>query len=230
MVLQVEWYAANPGYHQIPPGYGLPWGTNEEDRIPGPLIFEAELALARAQLKTQTPAYEKLPLELPSATPISGEKRATSNKPEVEGPKPPPEWNDPRAGQRGVRQVQHTEPAEPAGMVGPVDDAAGLPPDWPDPRGFIPPPPRPQPPTCWPSDEPVIRHTRLYNGHDGDFTEALASYYYFRNDARFGGWQSYLQRSDDFIRFCCHLHIAQTLTARGGAGETRVVWRWPKLR
>ena len=53
---------------------------------------------------------------------------------------------------------------------------------------------------------------------------------FFRDDARIGGWQSYLQRSDDFIRFCCHLHITEMLTARGGAGETRVVWRWPERR
>ena len=63
-----------------------------------------------------------------------------------------------------------------------------------------------------------------------DFTEALASYYHFRNDARFGGWQNYLQRSDDFIRFCCHVHIAEMLSARGGAGQTRVVWRWSDCR
>ena len=43
-------------------------------------------------------------------------------------------------------------------------------------------------------------HTSLYNGHSGDFTECLANYFYFRDDARFGGWQAYLQRSDDFIR------------------------------
>ena len=40
-------------------------------------------------------------------------------------------------------------------------------------------------------------------------------------------FESYLQRSDDFIRFCCHLHITEMLAARGGAGKTRVVWRWP---
>jgi hypothetical protein len=79
-------------------------------------------------------------------------------------------------------------------------------------------------------DGPVITHTRIYQGSDGDFTAALASYYHFRNDARFGGWQNYLQRSDDFIRFCCHLHISEMLSARGGAGETRVVWRWPESR
>ena len=53
--LRVEWYAANPGYHEIPPGYGLPWGTPEEEFIPAPLVFEAEMALAKAQLATQTP-------------------------------------------------------------------------------------------------------------------------------------------------------------------------------
>lgn len=75
-----------------------------------------------------------------------------------------------------------------------------------------------------------MTHTRIYHGNDGDFTEALASYYHFRDDARFGGWQNYLSRSDDFIRFCCHMHIAEMLSARGGASETRVVWRWSDCR
>ena len=75
-----------------------------------------------------------------------------------------------------------------------------------------------------------MAHTRIYSGNDSEFTEALASYYHFRDDARFGGWQNYLQRSDDFIRFCCHMHISEMLSARGGAGETRVVWQWPNCR
>jgi hypothetical protein len=195
MGLQVEWYAANPGFHPIPPGYGLPWGTAGEDQIPAPLIFEAEMALAKAQLATQTP-----PMEKSAQDPSSSEKDSQ------------------------IREKSTT--ARNTADAAPV----GFPSDWPDPRGFIPPPPKCQPPTCWPNDAPVIRHTRTYNGHDADFTEALSTYYYFRNDARFGGWQSYLQRSEDFIRFCCHLHIAETLTARGGAGETRVVWRQPIIR
>ena len=64
--LQVEWYAANPNFHPIPPGYGLPWGTPEERHIPAPLVFEAEMALAKAQLKTQTPPYEKIRIEPPA--------------------------------------------------------------------------------------------------------------------------------------------------------------------
>ena len=53
--MRVEWYARNPGFHEIPAGYGLPWGTPDEEFIPAPLVFEAELALAKAQLATQSP-------------------------------------------------------------------------------------------------------------------------------------------------------------------------------
>jgi hypothetical protein len=168
--MQVEWYSANPGYHPIPPGYGLPWGTPEAQQIPGALVFEAEMALAKEQLKTQAP-------QCPAG---AGESTTKT--------------------------------------------------DWPDPRGFIPPPPSPVHPPCWPQNGPVMRHTQAYNGQDSHFTEALQSYHYFVDDARFGGWQNYLQRSDDFIRFCCHMHIWEMLSARGGAGESRVVWRWPQIR
>ena len=53
--LQVEWYTANACFHPIPVGYGLPWGTPEEEYIPDTLVLETELGLAREQLKTQTP-------------------------------------------------------------------------------------------------------------------------------------------------------------------------------
>jgi len=231
--LQVEWYAANPCFHQIPPGYGLPWGTPEEEGIPGQLVLQAEMALAKEQMKTQTPCYTPEP---PGQT--------DPTRPAEQGGQPPPPTPAQPAEQAestGVRQLGYESPAAakapgtalggtnapqaPAGAAGP-----GLPPGWPDPRGFVPPPPASRPPTCWPSDVPVMRHTQGYNGHDPHFAEALSSYYYFREDARFGGWQSYLQRSDDFIRFCCHMHIWEMLTARGGAGETRVVWRWPTIR
>ncbi len=75
-----------------------------------------------------------------------------------------------------------------------------------------------------------MTHTRIFLGSDPDFTLALANYVSFRDDARFGGWQSYLERSDDFIRFCCHQHILEMLSARGGGGETQVVRRWSERR
>lgn len=186
--LSVSWYAANRGFHPIPPGYGLPWGTAEEEYIPDRLVHEAEFALAQQQLRTQTPE-EPEPLQELSAE------------------------------------------STPASM-GPAEPLAGddLPLDWPDPAGLIPPEPSATRPSYRPQYEPVIEHTRIYNGHDEQFTSRLADYYYFRDDARFGGWQSYLQRSDDFIRFCCHLHVTETLAARGGTSEPRVVLRWPLSR
>jgi len=224
MSMKVEWYAANPYFHPIPPGYALPWGTPEEEEIPGPLVFEAEMALARAQLKTQTPAYEKVPLPEKARRTPSQDSPSTMDQ-------DAPEWTNP----------PWDEKAQPLGHESRLDDDAGdnsaglaeatdLPPDWPDPRGFIPPGPKSQPPTGLPSSAPVLSHTQAFNGHDMEFTEALASYYYFRDDARFGGWQGYLQRSEDFIRFCCHMHLSAMLSARGGAGKTRVVCRWPSVR
>jgi hypothetical protein len=114
--------------------------------------------------------------------------------------------------------------------TGAIVAGGALPPDWPDERGFIPPGPSPVRPQCITNDGPIMTHTRIYHGSDSEFTTALASYFEFRDDARFGGWQTYLQRSNDFIRFCCHMHISEMLSARGGAGETRVVWRWPESR
>ncbi len=208
--LRVEWYAANPCFHPIPPGYGLPWGTPDEEQIPDRLVFEAELALAKEQLATQTPPYGALASYSESA----GEPAA-----------------------RPMLSSYHEEPGGTGAPVGTTGmeattgaTAMDLPPDWPNARGFISPPPGPHPPPCWPSDAPVLLHTRTYNGHDSEFTEALANYHYFRDDARFGGWQSYLERSDDFIRFCCHMHIWEMLSARGGAGKTRVVLRWSPVR
>ncbi|NMC21241.1 MAG: hypothetical protein GYA33_12575 [Thermogutta sp.] len=189
--LQVEWYAANPGFHPVPPGYGLPWGTKEEKHIPDRLILESRLAYAREQMRTQTPPLVD---DIPTT---SGESQAIS-------------------------------PTLPEGDA--ASRTASVPDYWPDPRGLIPPPPQPTPPALVPSNEPVLVHTRVFKGDDGDFAAALQSYASQRNDARFGGWQTYLERSDDFIRFCCRLHIWEMLTARGGAGKSQVVWRQEKIR
>ncbi len=97
--------------------------------------------------------------------------------------------------------------------------AENLPVEWPDPQGFIPPAPSKERPLAMPQSEPVISHMKAYNGNDEDFTQALADYFYFRDDARFGGWQGYLQRSDDFIRFCCYQHVIESLGSRGGTTQ-----------
>jgi hypothetical protein len=288
--MQVEWYTANPCFHPIPVGYGLPWGTPEEEYIPDSLVLETELGLAREQLKTQTPAFTNettVPVDHrghPKSgnlmAMLSGRNRkaasAKAGQPNAErtaaepkqypvrqlgytGLEPPtnrsvesasgetvdalPSVMSRRSKTAVARSGAPEEIAPPPmpGALGAVTHpvAAGvaaasavapLPPNWPDPRGLVPPAPAAQCADCRPTMEPVLRHTRAYNGNDVRFTTALESYVFFRDEARLGGWQTYLQRSDDFIRFCCHLHITEMLTARGGAGETRVVWRWPDGR
>ncbi len=232
MTITVKWYAANPHFHKIPPGYGLPWGTPQEEEIPPELVMEAEMAFAQAQMATQTPEYEKLPgaeaFDLPQQAPLPAQGGAPPDR-------GPTEWGEGIQPQSYSATLEETadgrETVEPTSAREQVVPQVGLPSDWPDARGFLPPPPRVTPVTSEPNDaEPVLEHTRAYNGHDPKVTAALENYYYFRDDPRFGGWQSYLQRSDDFIRFCCHMHILEMLTARGGAGETRVVWRWPTIR
>lgn len=204
--ISVDWYAANPGYHPIPAGYGLPWGTAEEEFIPNKLVKEAEFALAREQLKTQTPAYDERDFNQQRADQANYVENAGKNA------------------KNATASTGHAIVTDgSAGAAEPV-------PPWPDPRGFIPLAPAGHPPGLRPQYEPVITHTRVYHGQDGEFTQRLEAYYESRDDARFGGWQTYLQRPADFVRFCCYLHVTETLAARGGAGESQVLWRWPIRR
>jgi hypothetical protein len=186
--LRVEWYASDPSFQAIPPGYGLPWGTPEEEQIPQSLVFEAEMAQAKAQLAAGPPGGMATPLPAGAAEPCAD---------------------------GGATGTDHMLP--PGALTGSPDMSAFIPGG----AGCD---------GCPPSNEPVLRHTRTYNGQDAEVTAALSNYVFIRDDGRFGGWQAFLQRSDDYIRFCCHLHIAEMLSARGGAGETRVVWRWPPYR
>jgi hypothetical protein len=210
--MQVEWYAANPCFHPIPAGYGLPWGTPEEEFIPAPLKLESEMALARAQLKTQTPPYQAAPVEMPPPDEM-----------------PQDEGDDGSAAPGSLTSHVDAVKATAKPVATTISVAPGgpeLPANYPDARAFIPAPPKAAPCPCLPTIEPVLRHTKMYNGADAELTEALSSYWFFKDDGRGGSWQAYLQRSDDFIRFCCHLHIYEMLSARGGGGQTRVVWRW----
>ncbi|MEO0530065.1 MAG: hypothetical protein AAF266_05725 [Planctomycetota bacterium] len=258
--VRVEWYAANEGFHEIPAGYGLPWGTSKEEYIPDRLVFEAEMALARAQMETQSPtvaaaeathelqpmrepaALEAIPLP-PPADPFD-EGDADIGAEQAESLPPPPNANPLRDDAAGasdagnaLRGASFDEPIDASGPMIASDASAGafgangmLPEGWPDARGFTPPGPSPVRPTAEPNPGPVMTHTRVFRGSDPDFTAALASYVGFRDDARFGGWQSYLSRSDDFVRFCCHLHLVEMLSARGGSDQTRVVRRWSDNR
>jgi len=234
--LRVEWYTANPGYHEIPAGYGLPWNTPEEEFIPDSLVYESKMALARAQMAMQTPDCDGQCQTLPVPPQISEQTsdgdpfesqdlklaQAEEELPAMEAAPTLADGNEATSDTSGA-----TAPISAGESIG---TTGTLPLDWPDESCFVPAIPQGVRPECLPHSGPVLSHTRIYRGTDPDVTEALKSYVYFRDDARFGGWQSYLQRSDDFIRFCCHKHIAEMLAARGGSRKTRLVWRWPECR
>ncbi len=258
LTLKVNWYAANPGFHPIPVGYGLPWGTKKEKKIPEWIRLESERALAAEQMKTQTPEEADStvqPAKEPQPSPREPENNSSQKgklgrvaAARIELPVyPTPNENQDKA-PNVMQATAFQEPARmPESVIGsPVREPslepdatiaggdpskelenASMPANWPDPQGFIPRQPTPQSPEMKVQYEPIISHMRTYNGNDEDFTHALGEYFYFRDDARFGGWQAYLQRSEDFIRFCCHQHIVETLESRGGSLESRLILRWP---
>lgn len=237
MGLAVNWYAANRGFHPIPPGFGLPWGTPEEENIPDSLVFEAEFALARRQLETQSPndPTAAAPI-ITSSNPDFRLVNQDSDEPVASSEMLPAPYPEPNGLPESDLSPDSNAPLDSvvggnAGAGGvPWGDgslAPGLPPNWPDPRGFIPDPPSPLPPDFEPQYGPIMQLVRQYDGADGDLTAKLENYHSFRDDGRIGGWQGYLTRTRDFQRFCCYLHITEMLTARGGGSETRVVWRWP---
>jgi hypothetical protein len=239
MGLRIEWYTANPGFHEIPAGYGLPWGTPEEEFIPDSLVYESQMALAKAQLAAKTPdceqACQSLPAPAASATPDSA--AAAPVKPSDAAP---PAEHDAAPttlklidADSQLQRVALEEPLPPGGATDatPAVDAEGASVAQPsDPNCLAGAAAGAGRPPCVPYYGPVLSHTRIYRGNDADVTEALEGYVYFRDDLRFGGWKSYLARSDDFIRFCCHMHICEMLSARGGSRKTDVVYRWPERR
>ena len=279
MAMTVHWYAANEGYHVIPPGYGLPWGTKAEKDIPARILRETEFELARAQLKTQTPttmaALPPQPEEIPSAPeemiPMESDEGMTDSEvarvahlrnaqeeiayqaavadhriavpgaPEVDhfstrgaadhvvdgtavGPEP---WEN--LPSESVAYIEGDMGFQP-GMDDFAITAAPLPPSWPNPTDLIPDPPAPVPPVAEPNHEPVLEHTRLYRGDDPYFTGRLADYVETADDARGSSWQGYIKRSDDFVRFCCHLHVTEMLESRGGSDPRDLILRWPLSR
>ena len=228
MAMTVHWYAANEGFHPIPPGYGMPWGTEHEDEIPARIVREAEFELARSQLSTQTPS----PTTSPHTDPIGlSQAAAIADTASAAAP-------GSIAAAPGSTEIPIPDPGHTMGPVsgntpslldGPTWENP-LPHNWPDPTDLIPDPPSPIRPPAIVSHEPVLSHTRIYRGDDPDFTIRLAQYVETGDDARPGNWQGYLKRSEDFIHFCCHLHIMEMLESRGGRDQSDLILRWPLSR
>ncbi|TWU42718.1 hypothetical protein [Novipirellula artificiosorum] len=232
MAMTVHWYAANEGFHPIPAGYGLPWGTENEKQIPRRITREAEFELARSQLATQTPlasndGQEIAQRELHRVSAELPVSPSTDASFDLGSP------DEAYSSQGGDAFASTDDPASTEvffGLGGNPAPEAPLPQDWPDPTDLIPDPPSPVRPVPLVNHEPVLSHTRIYRGDDSYFTDRLSDYVELGDDARPGGWQGYLKRSEDFVRFCCHLHIAEMLESRGGSEQTDLILRWPLSR
>ena len=232
MALTVNWYAANEGFHPIPAGYGLPWGTENEEQIPRRIAREAEFELARSQLATQTPLTDQ------GVAQTGGEIDISKGVQINNGLRPTPEEVALTPPGASVAADPFNDPFGDDTVAAGLEDQWGdtvemeapLPEGWPDSTDLIPDPPSPVRPVASVNHKPVMSHTRLYRGDDTYFTNRLADYVETGDDARPGGWQGYLKRSDDFVHFCCHLHITEMLESRGGSEQSDLILRWPFSR
>jgi hypothetical protein len=103
---------------------------------------------------------------------------------------------------------------------------------------LTPPPPQPnpfnvpQPIQPWQLDPrlPLMSYTRIFDGADGDLVAALRDYVELNGDLRSGGWEEYLHRSEDFIRFCSYRVILEMLSLHGGEGKHRLILKLRKYK
>lgn len=78
--------------------------------------------------------------------------------------------------------------------------------------------------------QPLMSYTRMFDGADPKLTARLRDYVELQGDLRSGGWESYLERSEDFIRFTSHLMVVEMLQLHGGEAKRRMVVKLRKYR
>lgn len=76
--------------------------------------------------------------------------------------------------------------------------------------------------------KPLMTYTRMFHGLDPDLQSAIKAYVVYSADLRSGGWEAYLQRSDDFLKFTAHQMIVEMLALHGGTLKTESVLTWWK--
>jgi hypothetical protein len=88
----------------------------------------------------------------------------------------------------------------------------------------------PQPIQPWQSNPrlPLMSYTRVFDGADGELVAALRDYVELNGDLRSGGWEAYLHRSDDYIRFTSYRMILEMLSLHGGEGKHRMIFKFRK--
>ena len=86
-------------------------------------------------------------------------------------------------------------------------------------------------PSCRPDAiRPVMSYTRMFDGADQNLVAALRDYVELSGDKRSGGWEAYLHRSEDFIRFTAYRMILEMLQLHGGESRRRFVVKTRQYR
>ncbi|QDT27208.1 hypothetical protein Enr10x_25230 [Gimesia panareensis] len=78
--------------------------------------------------------------------------------------------------------------------------------------------------------QPFMSYTRMFDGSEAALVANLRDYLEVSGDRRSGGWEAYLHRSEDFIRFTAHLMIVEMLTLHGGQAERQMIFKVRKYR
>jgi hypothetical protein len=78
--------------------------------------------------------------------------------------------------------------------------------------------------------QPLMSYTRLFDGADAKVTANLRDYVELSGDLRSGGWEGYLHRSEDFIRYTAHAMIVEMLQLHGGEAKRRIVFKVRKYK
>ncbi len=73
-----------------------------------------------------------------------------------------------------------------------------------------------------------MSYTRFFDGASPELIHRLKGYYVRRGDLRSGGWEAYLHRSDDFLRFASHVLVIEMLSLHGGSLTTEKVFLFGK--
>lgn len=215
-------------------------GIDVEEAVSGPLLIappQGSTEPASTAMSLSDPP--SLVLTPPAAAPVeqaSSEELptghtvpveiATAEQPVVEQPVPvPPATEEPIAKLPAAEeQAMGRQPAL-ASLVCPPGASlsgetcppfggqfAGLPPGPYDPR------------------KPIMAYTRLFDGSDAELTALLRDYVLLSGDLRSGGWEAYLHRTEDFLRFASHRMIVEMLTLHGGESKRRYVWTLHRRR
>lgn len=68
-----------------------------------------------------------------------------------------------------------------------------------------------------------MSYTRIFDASEAELLAVLRDYVELHGTIRSGGYRGWLQRSDDFIRFCMHQMVTEMLQLHGGESLRRKI-------